>query len=199
MSPKVPTTITIAKGTLCYALDAFSTGPGARARVQALRAALNALAPGYEHLAETYDEYLLSKIFPKPSTREAIVEYLRTSWFDPATSYFPGPVAQIHAIGVIQALDLSLAAAGAVIPFNSWWKLDCPDVELISLVREEGGATVSKYVSLVICTPRPPADAGDDETPVPIVGRTAQAYVTGLEGDKVTTRSVRSLARRRRR
>ena len=49
---------------------------------------------------------------------------------------------------MIQALDLSLAGAGAVVPFDSWWKLDCPDVELISLVREEGGATVSKYVSL---------------------------------------------------
>jgi hypothetical protein len=201
MSPHVPVTVTIAKGTLCYALDQFSIGPGARARVQALRDALDALEPTYDNLAETYDEYLLSCVFANAATRQSIVDYLKTHWFNPnpPDAYFPGvPVAEIHATGMIKALDLSLAGKGPVIPFDSWWKLDCPQVELIALVREEGGATVSKYVSQLICTPRPPAAADGEGPSVPIVGRTAQAYVTRLEDELVVTRPVRPRGGRRR-
>ena len=55
---------------------------------------------------------------------------------------------------------------------------------------------MSKYVNLLICTPRPPA-ALEQMNPVPIVGRTAQAYVTHMEGGRVVTQSVRNSGGRR--
>jgi hypothetical protein len=199
MSAQVPPDIALAKGAICLALDEFSVKSGARKRVQALRDALAALVltPNYHlRLAQTYADHLLPTSFKSRKTREAIRDYLNDHWFDPAQPgyYFDPtvPVAEIHAAGMINALDLSLATAGStVIPFDSWWMLDFPTVEMASLVREEGGDTISRYVQLDIRTPRP-TFAGPPLQSDWILGKTAQAYVTKLKEGKVVTVSVRT-------
>lgn len=203
MSAQVPDDVSEAKGAICLALEEFSVGPGARARVQALRDALVAMikTDNYTDLGTTYGDLLLPASFRTPASRNAIVDYLDRYWFDPipAEAYFPGvPVAEIHAKGMLTALDLSLAGEGAVIPFESWWMLEFPHFELLSLVRQlSNGTTVSKYVILDIRTPRP-AFASGVVSKNWILGKTGQAYVTRVElasgqgtGSVVTT-SVRT-------
>jgi hypothetical protein len=196
MSAQVPGNVPAAKGAVCYCLDEFSTGPGARARVGNLSDAISALPPNYAGLAETFDQYLLKFEFSNPSTRQDIVDHLNMYWFDPASpqTYFPGvPVAKIYAQGVLQALKLSLGGMGPVVPLNSWWVLDAPDVEMIAMADQENGVTVSGSVTLLIQTPRPKQIRGVDPKPPWILGNTAEAYVTRREGRQVATRRVRNI------
>jgi hypothetical protein len=206
MSAQVPPDVGVARGAICQALVDFSSGPTAskaRANVQGLRDALATLitTPNYYlNLAQTYGDYLLATVSPykgNKKKRDAIVNYLNMHWFDPAQPGFyfdPNvPVAEIHATGMIYALDLSLASGTtAPIPFDSWWELDYPTVDMLSLVGEEGGDTVSKYVQLHIRTPRPNF-VGPPLDKDWILGKTAQAYVTHLGADgQVVTVKVRT-------
>ena len=196
MSAQVPGNVPAAKGAICYCLDEFSTGPGARTRVGNLSNAISALPANYAGLAATFDQYLLKFEFSDPSTRQDIVDHLNMYWFDPASpqTYFPGaPVAKIYAQGVLQALKLSLGRLGPVVPLNSWWVLDAPDVEMITLADQEDGVTVSDSVTLLIQTPRPKQILRVAPKPPWILGNKAEAYVTRREGHQVATRRVRDI------
>lgn len=194
MSAQVPETVDVAKGAICFALNEFSRGNNARKRVKKLRVELAKLAPSYKGLAECFGEFLLPFVFKTKATRDNVVAYLNDHWFDPASpgAYFPGiMVAQIYGTGVLKALDLSLGKTGAPVPFDSWWFLNCDQVELHSLVEQQGGTTVSTVVSLMICTPRPPVMGVTPSGPS-ILGKTSQAYTTRQVGRKIVTLKVRN-------
>jgi hypothetical protein len=181
-----------AKGALCYCLDEFSKGPGARSRVTKLRDAIAELAPAYEGLAEVFDQYLVSHVVDDADQRQRIVAHLKTYWFDSDSQrpFFVGkPVAQIYAEGVLETLDLALKGQRTVVPINAWWVLDSAELKMLNLADVRDGITVGGRVTLLIMTPRP-GDYGR-ATPPWILGDEAEAYVTEQEGGAVTTRRVR--------
>ena len=70
MSSQVTGTVDVTKGAVCYALDKFSIGAGARKRVQTLRDELAALGPTFDGLAECFGEFLLPHFSKKKATRQ---------------------------------------------------------------------------------------------------------------------------------
>jgi hypothetical protein len=181
-----------AKGPICYCLDEFSKGRGARSRIAKLRYAIAELAPSYAGLAEVFDEYLMSHVITDADQRQKIVAHLKRFWFEPDTKpFFPtDPVAKIYAEGVLQTLDLSLKGKRPV-PINSWWVLDSTDLRMLNFAEVKKGVTISGNVTLLIMTPRP---EGSGRAASPILGDVAEAYVTELQGKKVTTRRIRDIA-----
>ncbi len=184
MSPHVPTTVPIAKGAVCHALDEVSRGPRARERLRALRAALARSAPGYKGLADTLDRHLLSHVFRGAAARKRIVDHLKKSWFEagPRGGYFPRtPVARIYGAGIRKTVDLALKGPrGKVVPIDSWWSLDHREMKMVNLAHVRRGKTVSSHVTLMIHTPRPRGRGKASGTA--ILGDTAQAHVTGSRG-----------------
>jgi hypothetical protein len=194
MSGFVPSGVPCAKGAICYCLDEFSKGPGARSRVRKLRDAIAALAPTYSGLAEVFDQYLLSLVIADADQRHRIVAHLKALWFDSASRrpFFPDkPVAEIYAKGVIETLDLSLGGRRTV-PINAWWVLDSSELRMLNLADVKAGVTVGGRVTLLIITPRP---SGDRPVAPPwILGDEAEAYVSEQQGSGVTTRRVRDMS-----
>ncbi len=192
MNAIVASGVTSAKGAICYCLDEFSKAPGARARVARLRRELMALAPAFNGLAGVFDRYLVSYVITDAAQRAAIVKHLERYWFDAASpdAFFPGvPVASIYAQGVIKALDLALAGR-RIVPLNAWWLLGLPEVKLLSLADvDSSGVTIGGRVTLLILTPRP--EGGGRPTRTPILGDTAQAFVTEYYDNAVRTVDIR--------
>jgi hypothetical protein len=186
----------IAKGVICYCLDEFSKASGARSRVARLRDELADVAPDFRGLTEVFDRHLLSHVIADAAERARIVRHLERNWFDQASpdAFFPGePVASIYAQGVLKALDLALAGR-RVVPLNAWWLLGVPEVKLLSLADvDSAGVTIGGRVTLLVVTPRPPLGDRPRPTPMPILGETAQAFVTEYHDNAVRTVSVRSL------
>ncbi len=182
------------KGPIPYCLDEFSKGRGARSRIAELRDAIAAIAPAFSGLTGVFDRNLLSHVITDAAERARIVQHLERHWFDPASpvAFFPGvPVASIYAEGVLKALNLALAGRRVVVPLNSWWLLDFPEVKLLSLADvDSAGVTIGGRVTLLILTPRP--QGGGTPTRTPILGGTAQAFVTEHRDNAVRTVSVRS-------
>jgi hypothetical protein len=188
---RVAENVPCAKGAICYCLDEFSKGRGARMRVSRLRDAIVALAPSYRGLTEVFDRHLVSHVTKDADERARIVNHLERHWFGdpPPEPFFRGPVVSIYAQGVIKALDLALAGR-RVVPLNAWWLLDYPEVKLLSLADvDQAGVTIGGRVSLLILTPRP--QGGDRPTRTPILGETAQASVTEYRDNIVMTIDVR--------
>jgi len=183
-----------AKGPICYGLDEFSKARGARSRVTRLREEIAALAPAFSGLTGAFDRYLLSQVIADVAERARVVRHLEQCWFDQASpdAYFPGvPVASIYAQGVLKALDLTLAGR-RVVPLNAWWLLGFPDVQLLSLADvDSAGVTIGGRVTLLILTPRP--QNGGRPTRTPILGETAQAFLTDYRDDTVRMVNTRSL------
>jgi len=181
MSPPPPLS-PVAKGAICFCLDEFSKGPGARARVQALRDAIAALAPAYAGLSEVFDQHLVSHVFATSATRQKILEHLKKYWFDNTPdAFFPGkPVSKIYAEGLLKTLDLVLGNADETVPINSWWLLDQPVFMMLNLADLEQGA-VRGCVTLLILTPRPEDFESDEPIPPAILGQEAEAFVTCAE------------------
>jgi hypothetical protein len=139
--------VTSAKGAICYCLDEFSKGRGARARVARLRDELVGLGatPDGNRLTTVFEQYLLPYGITEAAERERAVAHLRRHWFAPPSNedaFFPNvPVASIYAEGVIRALDLALAGrrmvpflAARVVQLNAWWLLGFPEgVQMLSL------------------------------------------------------------------
>ena len=181
MSPPPPIT-PIAKGVVCFCLEEFSKGKGARGRVQALRDAVAALAPGYAGLAEVLDQHLVRHVFSKAGTRQNILAHLKKYWFDDTEdAFFPDtPVSQIYGEGLLKTLDLALSNKAETLQIASWWILDQPAVVMANLADLEEGAVVGT-VTLLILTPRPdPEDEVNEPTPPAILGEEAEAFVTWL-------------------
>lgn len=196
MSAQVPGSVPVEKGAVCYGLDQISIGPGARARVANLLAALQALPTATRAgLTDTLDEYVLEFVFT-PAQRTQIVDHLNQFWFDPASpdAYFKNvPVAKIYGDGVIQTCKLSLNRSGPVVPLDCWWLLDFPEVQVIPLAEEDQGQTTSDIVTMLIQTPRPKPIEGLKPKPPWILGK-AEAYVVRSEkGGPVRTTRVKTL------
>jgi hypothetical protein len=181
-----------AKGAICYCLDEFSKGRGARPRVQRLRDALVALAPAFDGLTAVFERYLLSHVMTDAAERARAVAHLQRYWFDQSSpdAFFPGvAVASIYAQGVLKALDLALAGR-RVVPLNAWWLLDYPEVKLLSLADvDPAGMTIGGRVTLLILTPRPHGRGSPARTP--ILGETAQASMTEYRDNRGITTDVR--------
>lgn len=182
-----------AKGAVCFCLDEFSKGPGARSRVIRLRDAIAGLAPTYEGLSEVFDQYLLSPVITDAEYRQRIVAHLKAFWFDDTSQrrFFPDrPVAHIFSEGLLVALGLSLKGR-RVVPLNAWWVPDSTDLRLLTLADVKNDVTIGGRVTFLIMTPRPGTD--DRATPPWILGDTAEAFDTEQQGDAVTTRRVKDL------
>jgi hypothetical protein len=182
-----------AKGAICYGLDQFSKGPGARKRIQALHDAIAALGPSYAGLTEVFDEYLLKHVF-NAGQRRVARDKLNEFWFDhtsPTALFRQKPVAQIYAEGVLKALDLSLKGKGRPVPIESWWIVDSTDFRMLSLADVKGGETVGSRVTLLIMTPRPAEDG--PSVSARILGNASEAYSTEEKDGSVSTRRVRSI------
>ncbi len=193
MSPPPPLSVPVSKGAVCFCLDEFSKGAGARERVRALRDAIAALAPDFAGLSEVFDTYLVPHVFAKAETREKILSHLKKFWFDnTAASFFPGvPVSKIYAEGLLKTLDLVLSNVQETVTINSWWLLDQPRFKLLNLADLEKDGVVG-CVTLLILTPRPQHPTLDPIPPA-ILGDEAEAFVTLLNGNKVATDRVRDL------
>lgn len=193
MGSAVSKVVPCAKGALCYCLDEFSKGRGARSRIAKLRDAIAALAPSYVGLTEVFDRYLMAHVFPDVGQRQRIVAHLNAYWFDSAAPkpFFPTePVARIYAEGVLETLDLALKG-DPVVPIEAWWILDSAEFRMLNLADVKKGVTVGRSVTLLIMTPRPAN--GGRATPPWILGDEAEAYVTAQQGRSVTTRRVRDM------
>jgi hypothetical protein len=181
-----------AKGAVCHCLDEFSKGRGARPRVSRLRDAMAALAPAFDGLTAVFDRYLLSHVITNAAERARVVTHLQQHWFDQSSpdAFFPGvPVPSIYGEGVLKAIDLALAGY-RVVPLNAWWLLDYPEVKLLSLADvDQMGVTIGGRVTLLVLTPRPQGRGRPTRTP--ILGETAQAWVTEYRDNRVRTIDVR--------
>ena len=98
MGPAPIKNVPCAKGALCYCLDEFSKGSGARSRIAKLRDAIAALAPSYAGLTDVFDRYLVSHVISDAEQRQRIAANLNAFWLDPGSRkpFFPAePMAEI--------------------------------------------------------------------------------------------------------
>jgi hypothetical protein len=197
MGASVLLDVPCSKGAVCYCLDEFSKGRGARARVKKLKDAVDAIAPSYAGLADVFGKFLLPYVYKNAAERQKIVAHLQNYWFDPNAPYpyFPDqPVAKIYGDGLSKALELSLGGR-RVLPLNSWWILDSTAFRLLTLADvDPHGVTVGGNVTLLILTPRPQHEGKPTKTA--LLGTEAQAWVTqqGLAAPHlVLTRPVRDI------
>lgn len=194
MGPAPIKNVPCAKGALCYCLDEFSKGSGARSRIAKLRDAIAALAPSYAGLTDVFDRYLVSHVISDAEQRQRIAANLNAFWLDPGSRkpFFPAePVAEILAKGILETLDLSLKGKGRAVPINAWWVLDSAELRTLNLADVKGGVTIGGNVTLLIMTSRPKGRGG---AAPPILGDVAEAYVTEQQGRLVTTRRVRDMS-----
>ena len=195
MGARVRLGVPCAKGAVCYCLDEFSKGRGARSRVKKLDDAIAALAPTYVGLEDVFDTYLLSYVITDPAERRRIVVHLREFWFgaQAAEPFFPNlPIAPVYAEGLRETLGLSLNGR-RVVPINAWWILDSSQFKMLNLADvDNDGRTIGGNVTLLIMTPRPQY-TGRPSRGSSILGTKAEAWVTEQEGRRVTTRRVRDV------
>jgi hypothetical protein len=158
----------VAKGAVTRCLDEISVMRDARDRLTALRSAIQALRGAqFRGLEDVFAEHLFRVIY-RPEVVEALREYLRRYWFDEATGWWPTaqPVAPIYALGLLQALNVSLEAKGDPLPFDSYWIVGHHTVQLITLASP-------RQLTLLIATPTTPEPA-----PAGIAGESSAAWVT---------------------
>ena len=140
----------VAKGPVTICLDRISIRPDARARLEALRQAISALAPaGYRGLEGAFARHLFPDFFTADQIAR-LSDYLGRYWFSEATGMWPEfqPIAPIYATGLLHTLNISLASKGHPLPIDSYWILNHHQVEMINLVS-------ARQVTLLICTPSP--------------------------------------------
>jgi hypothetical protein len=196
MGASVLLDVPCSKGAVCYCLDEFSKGRGARARIKRLKDAVDAIAPTYAGLADVFDKFLLPHVYKDAAERQKIVAHLQNYWFDlkAAHPYFPYvPVAEIYGDGLSKALEVSLGGRRAL-PLNSWWILDSEAFRLLTLADvDPHGVTIGGNVTLLILTPRPQHEGKPTKTA--LLGDEAQAWVTqrGIVAALVSTRPVRDI------
>jgi hypothetical protein len=158
----------VAKGAVTRGLDEISVRDDARARLEALRNALRGLQRArFQGLEAVLEEHLLKPVFAAEQV-SGITAYLKRYWFDPETAWWPvfQPIAPVYALGLLQALNESLAGSGRPIPFDAYWIIGHHAVELITLVNP-------RQVTLLIATPAPPEAA-----PSGIRSESSTAWVT---------------------
>ena len=157
MAANLPLDAPCAKGWIPYALEECSRMPTARAILEELRDAIEALAPDYRNLSEVFDQYLLSHVAPD-NHRPKILRHLDRHWFgdDRREAYFADQdVAAIYARGVLSVLELSLRSSGQPTPITSWWIVDASGVKMLTFAEVDGRGSAEGSVTLLIMTPRP--------------------------------------------
>jgi hypothetical protein len=140
----------VAKGPVTVCLDQISIRTDARSRLEALRQAIIALAPGgYRGLEGAFAQYLFPGFF-NANQIARLSEYLGRYWFSEATGWWPQfqPIAPIYATGLLHTLNTSLARKGDPLPIDSYWILNHHQVEMLNLVG-------ARQVTLLIATPSP--------------------------------------------
>jgi hypothetical protein len=178
----------VAKGPVTICLDQMSVQANARARLEALRQAVAALAPNnFQGLEGAFAQYLFPGFF-SPAQITSITSYLGQYWFNEATGWWPAfqPIAPIYATGLLTTLNLSLAPKDPL-PIDSYWILNHSQVELINLAA-------ARHVTLLICTPqpieRPPSGMWSEESQAWVTTR--RAGITPGEVNPVTNTSFSS-------
>src|ERR1044072_8384103 len=115
MGPAPIKNVPCAKGALCYCLDEFSKGSGARSRITKLRDAIAALAPSVAGLTDVFDRYLVAHVIPDAGQRQRIAANLNEFWLDAGSRrpFFPAePVGGVLAKGIIDKPYPSLEGEG---------------------------------------------------------------------------------------
>lgn len=173
------------KGPILYYLDEMAKRPDARDLLERFsRALAEKGGSDYGDLVMTCDHHLFTPM--KAESVSKISDYLRMYWFDQTSEdiYFPElqPIAPILAIGIAKAIELSLRNEAVVVPIDSWWIVDQPDVKVINLVSPQ-------QITLLFTTPRPPG-----RYPFGIWSKTAEAYTTARTG--IVTHHFNNLAPR---
>lgn len=152
----------IAKGPLCYYLDALSRGAASVEKLSALRKAIQDLSDdGYHGVAKVFREHVFDEFEElTPDRKSAIVDYLATNWLNEESGWWPHlqPIEPVFCLGLIKALDVSIGDTEAhktkkarqeALPIDSYW-----------VVIDEGfELTVSQspqQVTLLFMTPQPP-------------------------------------------
>ena len=136
------------KGPVPYWLDLCSIDVRAVARLTALLAAINGLAPTYQGLERAFDECLAVYYCRDADLRRRIIQYLGQYWFSEGTDAdFPGQkVTQKYAEAVVKTIELSLNGRHHPVPINAWWIIQAADkvVRMLNLADvDRRGMTVS--------------------------------------------------------
>ena len=158
----------VAKGPVTRCLDALSVRADARERLVALRRGILGLRDqSYQGLEGIFATSLFPGFY-NAGQAEHITRHLGTNWFSQATGWWPAfqPIAPIYAIGLLQALDVSLSGEGTPRPIDSYWIIGHEQVELINLASP-------RQVTLLIATPSPPEQALGG-----IMSESSEAWVT---------------------
>ncbi|MGH6660568.1 MAG: hypothetical protein ACREA0_23755 [bacterium] len=185
-APYAPT----AKGPVTYCLDELSKRPDARQRLVQLRDAIIDLGSkgksgkggGFHGLENVFAKHLLVHIYrdPKDPAKpdkeriDRVTKYLKTSWFDEETGWWPHfqPLAPIYAHGLLKTLNASLRGSPPM-PIDSYWIIGHTTVELITLKSKV-------QVTLLIATP-PPLDPA----PKGIWGESSEAWATARRAGRI--------------
>src|SRR4029453_15770016 len=107
MGPAPIKNVPCAKGALCYCLDEFSKGSGARSRITKLRDAIAALAPSFAGLTDVFDRYLVSHVIPDAEQRQRIAANLNEFWLDAGSRrpfFSGGPGGDVFSRGLLHTL-----------------------------------------------------------------------------------------------
>jgi hypothetical protein len=178
----------VAKGPVTICLDQMSVQANARARLEALRQAVAALAPdNFLGLEQAFAQHLFPGFFSSDQIY-SITNYLGQYWFNETTGWWPTfqPIAPIYATGLLTTLNLSLAAKEPL-RIDSYWILNHSQVELINLAT-------AHHVTLLICTPqpieRPPSGMWSEESQAWVTTR--RSGITPGEVNPVTNSSFSS-------
>lgn len=179
-----------AKGPVTFCLDELSKRPDARQRLGELRDAIIDLGGkgksgkggGFRGLEKVFAKHLLAHIYrdpkdpakPDKTKIDKVTKYLKTSWFDEETGWWPHfqPIAPIYAHGLLKTLNASLRGSQPM-PIDSYWIIGHTTVELITLKSKV-------QVTLLIATPPPlePAPKG-------IWGESSEAWATARRAGRI--------------
>jgi hypothetical protein len=193
LSSFVPPYCPLARGVILHCLGETSIAADARPILQGLRDGIAAIGPTYRGLETVFDDYLVVHTYGDERVRRDVAEHLRRYWFDPNSpdTFFPGvEVARIYAEGLLKTLDLALTGPN-VARIDGWWLVDCKEVKLINLAHlKNDSGHVDGQVTLLILTPRPAVTGSVSQNP--ILGRSAEAWVTEKGAEAVVTRRLKT-------
>jgi hypothetical protein len=172
----------ISKGPATHCLDQLSIAKGARKGLTDLSKGIASLrSKNFRGLERVFAERLFAPFYSAARIQK-VTEYLATYWFNEEMGWWPHlqPIAPIYAVGVLKTLDQSLRGKSRPLPIDSYWILDHPTVELMTLVSKS-------QVTLLICTPEP-----GNRQPSGIWGESSKVWVTSRREGKVAAAQVQT-------
>ncbi len=121
MGPRVPETVPVAKGAICFCWMSSRGRRGARPHRQAAQGDRRSSGLRFAACRGVSTSTWSRTSSGAPKRAPNILAHLNAFWFDPRSkqNFFPGvDVSRIYAMGVLETLDLSLQARRAA-PFRS--------------------------------------------------------------------------------